>query len=43
MFTCVLRYVWIGRRSGGFSALQLTAISGHKSPIGLCAAARRGL
>lgn len=41
MFTCVARYVWLGRRSGGFSTLQLTAVIGRKSPLGLCAEARK--
>ena len=41
MYTCVLRYVWTGRRSGGYSTLQLTAVVGRKSPIGLCAEARK--
>lgn len=42
IYTCVLRYVWTSKRSGGFSTLQLTGMTGKKSPLGLCAAARKG-
>jgi hypothetical protein len=42
IYTSVLRYIWQGRRSAGFSTLQLAPVTGRKSPLGLCAEARKG-
>jgi hypothetical protein len=40
-YTSVLFYVWQGRRSGGYSTMQLCSIQGRKPPTPLCEAARK--
>ena len=39
-YTCVDYYVWQGKRSAGFSAMQLCPIKGRQGPLALCREAR---
>lgn len=40
-YSSVLTYVWQGKRSGGFSCMQLCPIQGRKPPTQLCESARK--